>query len=152
MDNAILFFTVMFFTYFILSWIESKFKKRKLTSIQPAVPEVKQESSALIADPETLEIFMRTLINISNDTKKIAPESIQSDAILDETIQEVISEMRITTSVIQKTDDAEVALKKLGYKQTAIKKAIDAVIAAAGNKKLNTEDIVVEALAILSKS
>lgn len=151
MDTPILFFIIVFFTWWILGKIFPK-KKKNTYVAQPV--QTKQTTSQLMYDSELVESFMKSLLNVAqeiDDIKKSAMVTPANDELLDETIQEVMSEMKFTAAEKPQTEDAVTALKKLGYKQNAITNAISQVINASGNKTLSTADIVTKSLNILNK-
>lgn len=72
-----------------------------------------------------------------------APEETEDDIIIREAVKEVMTQ-KIDTS------DAESALRKLGYKQNEIKKAIKIVTAETLSGVKSTSDIITKALSILN--
>lgn len=95
-----------------------------------------------------LQEIRKQLLEELQNKNNTPVEPVDEDVILKETIQEVIQEMQVPKDDII-VQDAEVALKKLGYKQLAIKKAIHTILESSDGTP-SSSDIVKRALTILN--
>jgi hypothetical protein len=152
MDTTIIFVTVMLFTWWILGRILPK-KKTVVQNVQVNTTQ-QQAISKLISDADTLKSFIKILAEVKDERDAAASPEAEDDKILRETIQEVMNEMpviKVNDDIKpsgNKINDATVALKKLGYKQTDIKRAIDIIAKSEGN--ISVDYIVRKALTILN--
>lgn len=150
MDTPILLFAI----FGIILWLDHK---RRNTRIKKRWESVGGYKPFSLPTPEPMpnsKEFIEVLkllneIKEERESKQITPELSDDDAVLNETIDEVLTEMKwkepATDNEINKRyGDAATALRKLGYKANQIKVVLQKV--RSENEILTTEEIVTKAL------
>ena len=154
MDTSIIIFTI----FGIILWVDSKRRRKRRQEMWDFAKNYKPvDMSVTLKSQKEVEVEIKEkelkamLLELRNELLKATPvpsTENEDDAILKETIQEVIQEMQVPKDDII-VQDAEVALKKLGYKQFAIKKAIHTILESSDGTP-SSSDIVKRALTILN--
>lgn len=149
MDTSILIFTI----FGIILWIDNKRRNKRIKvamdfARQYKTPRTKVVSIETPDEDEIKNMLLEIRTDLLKDEKVISVDTNDDDAILKETIQEVIKEMEVPKNNLA-VQDAEIALKKLGYKQLQIKKSIHTILETS-DEIPSSSDIVTRALTILN--
>jgi hypothetical protein len=130
MDTSI----ILFIIFGLIVWLDAK---RRSKTITQRWEDVGGKQTMFSKPQPRIEPFIELkFMNTPEETED------EDDIIIKEAVKEVMKKKFDTT-------DAESALRKLGYKQRDIKKAME-IIVETSNEFMTTEKIVVKAFMILS--
>ena len=146
METPILYITLFLLFVIVGYYLGEKifFRKRNKTTVI-------EEPTEQISD-ETREQF-KEILRVLNEMKdsSVPPIQIEKedfDPILKESVDEVITTMELNKQVDSRFNDASIALKRLGYKVTDIKRILKDI--RGTNPNLETEEIITKALSMFT--
>jgi len=156
MDTSIIIFLILMF----ILWLDNKRRNSRIQKMWDNLgkPHIMVESKSAVGtsrgltddEKETLSVLVDVIKKHELDHMESIIAELPADD--DELIKELVNDVKDELKVVVDEDtqqDATTALKKLGYKQTQIKKAMDTIVSSSDGQ-LSSADIVTKALPLLN--